>query len=167
MARTGGTEETVIRSLLGNPDAIPNEAIRVWVQRQSSLPEDFFEGVDEWCEKQPSGSPLEPIPMVEQVRMKPGQYLLRFVESGIHLLDSLIWFPPSAQSLSLSKGRFLLGAPTYFYHGVYLGDCRLLRSAGKRALKESGERDWIGGIGDFARQFLRAPRRRASEAAQP
>jgi hypothetical protein len=155
-----GTNDTIVKSLIANPSAISNDAIKVWVQG-IDYPDAFYDGLEEYLDSRPADAELiEAIPVNDRLELTPGQHLLYFRAWGgpMNVRESFVRIPQPLQLLEFSNGRFICSKVTGFYAGVYLGDGRPLRAAANRAMKATKQADWIGGIADFASRFLRAPK---------
>lgn len=161
MSRTA-PRKTVVQLLFDDPKAIDDNEIKVWVKAEH--PDDrLFEGVDEYIDALPYEQvPHLLIPADDALELAPGQPLLFLQGSrGYCRRSDFVVVPPEWPFLDFPNGRLMRAFGRSHHNGMYLGDQRHLRTAGRRALEETGNADWMGGIADFATRFLRRPVRSA------
>lgn len=151
---------SIVGTLFDNPLAFNNNEIRVWLEAENR-DDRIYEGVDEYLYAQPPNRLLwGMIPANDAVDFAPGQpFIFLQGHRGSCSRSEFLRFPTVQPFVDFPNGRFLHMVPCFDYKGLVLGDSRHLRTAGRRALKATGNADWIGGIADFAMQFLRRPMR--------
>ena len=147
---------SIVETLLDNPLTFGNNEIRVWLEAEYG-DDRIYDGVDEYVEAHfPSRLICGLIPTNDAVELAPGQpFIFLQGHAGRCWRAEFLRFPTVQPFVDLPNGRFLHMVPYSDYKGLVLGDRRHLRTAGQRALKKTGNADWIGGIADFATQFLR------------
>lgn len=158
---------TLLQLIRENHDAIPNDELRVWVDAGLTK-RPYHEDFKRWYDEEHArllhkGIDLELIPAHKDLVLVPKQRLLYLYGPDLSR-QTLLMFPLEQPIIDLPNGRFVAGSSCYWFRDMTLGDSRYYWQAAKRAVKETGNRDWIGGIADFATRFVRPSR--AARAAQ-
>lgn len=159
----------MVQHLQANPHAYDDDSIKVWVRTFGEAhTEEFHAALEQHLEETGFFSPpyRELLQVSEGAPLKPGQALLLFRASNPDFPDvELGVVSPKEPEIVFQGVTFTTYHPTTGLHEVPLGDCRPLVAAARRALGETGGKDWFGGMGEFAAKYLRPPTRQ--KAAVP
>ena len=152
---------TMLETLLADPRAYGDNAIMVWVQAQ--LPEislEFDARLDEHLEETGFFETYRELLQVSPgAPLAPGQLFLLFRASEPRSIGVyLCCVSPKQPEIVFEGVTFTTYHPMADCRGAAVGNPRPYQAAAKAVLKETGGKDWFGGIGEFASRWLQPPK---------